>query len=282
MSGLTQIPSLLRDNTDRNRTSPFAFTGNRFEFRAVGASDNCAEAIIVINTAVAEQLTEFKRIIDAKVERGEKKERAIYETLRELIKQSKPVRFDGNGYSDEWKAEAAERGLDCQTSTPLCFDRFLDEQTVKMFSNMGVYNEVEREARADIKREMYVNKIQIEARVLGDLAMNHIVPIASKYEGLLLDKAWKLHQLGMNNDTDRVLIENIQNRTAKIQTLVEEMIESRKKANRIDNLRQKAIAYHDTVAIYFDTIREEIDRLEEVVDDQIWTLPKYREILFIK
>jgi glutamine synthetase len=282
MSGLTQIPSLLRDNTDRNRTSPFAFTGNRFEFRAVGASDNCAEAIIVINTAVAEQLTEFKRIIDAKVERGEKKERAIYETLRELIKQSKPVRFDGNGYSDEWKAEAAERGLDCQTSTPLCFDRFLDEQTVKMFSNMGVYNEVELEARAEIKREMYVKKIQIEARVLGDLAMNHIVPIASKYEGVLLDKAWKLHQLGMNNDTDRVLIENIQNRTAKIQTLVEEMIESRKKANRIDNLRQKAIAYHDTVAIYFDTIREEIDRLEEVVDDQIWTLPKYREILFIK
>ena len=151
-----------------------------------------------------------------------------------------------------------------------------------MFSRMGVYNKVELEARAEIKREMYVKKIQIEARVLGDLAMNHIVPIASKYEGVLLDKAWKLHQLGMSSATDRELIENIQNRTAKIQTLVAEMIECRKKANRIEDIREKSIAYHDTVAVFFDTIREEIDRLEEVVDDQIWTLPKYREILFIK
>ena len=274
MSGLTQIPSLLRDNTDRNRTSPFAFTGNRFEFRAVGASDNCAEAIIVINTAVAEQLVEFKRTVDSKIEKGEKKERAIYETIRELIKWCKPIRFDGNGYSDEWKAEAAARGLDCEVSAP--------PQTVKMFGNMGVYNKVELEARAEIKREMYVKKIQIEARVLGDLAMNHIVPIASKYEGVLLDKAWKLQQLRMNASTDRELIENIQTRTAKIQTLVAEMIECRKRANRIEDIREKAIAYHDTVAVFFDTIREQIDRLEEVVDDQIWTLPKYREILFIK
>ena len=282
MSGLTQIPTLLRDNTDRNRTSPFAFTGNRFEFRAVGASDNCAEAIIVINTAVAEQLVEFKKIIDAKIEKGEKKERAIYETIREIIKECKPIRFDGNGYSDEWKAEAAKRGLDCEVSAPLNFDRFTDPKTVQMFSRMGVYNKVELEARAEIKREMYVKKIQIEARVLGDLAMNHIVPIASKYEGVLLDKAWKLHQLGMSSATDRELIENIQNRTAKIQTLVAEMIECRKKANRIEDIREKSIAYHDTVAVFFNTIREEIDRLEEVVDDQIWTLPKYREILFIK
>ena len=282
MSGLTQIPTLLRDNTDRNRTSPFAFTGNRFEFRAVGASDNCAEAIIVINTAVAEQLTEFKRTIDRKLERGEKKERAIYETIREIIKQCKPIRFDGNGYSDEWKEEAARRGLDCEVSAPLNFDRFLDEQTVAMFSSMGVYNRVELEARAEIKREMYVKKIQIEARVLGDIAMNHIVPIASKYEGVLLEKAWKLQQLGMSWATDKSLIENIQSRTAKIQTLVTEMIECRKRANRIEDMREKAIAYHDTVAVFFDTIREEIDRLEEVVDDQIWTLPKYREILFIK
>jgi glutamine synthetase len=282
MSGLTQIPTLLRDNTDRNRTSPFAFTGNRFEFRAVGASDNCAEAIIVINTAVAEQLTEFKRTIDRKLERGEKRERAIYETIREIIKQCKPIRFDGNGYSDEWKAEAARRGLDCEVSAPLNFDRFLDPQTVAMFSTMGVYNEVELEARAEIKREMYVKKIQIEARVLGDIAMNHIVPIASKYEGVLLEKAWKLQQLGMNWATDKSLIENIQTRISKIQTLVSEMIECRKRANRIEDMRQKAIAYHDTVAVFFDTIREEIDCLEEVVDDQIWTLPKYREILFIK
>ena len=282
MGGLTQIPTLLRDNTDRNRTSPFAFTGNRFEFRAVGSSDNCAEAIIVINTAVAEQLVEFKRIVDSKIERGEKRERAIYETIREIIKDCKPIRFDGNGYSDEWKAEAAARGLDCEVSAPLNFDRYVDQKSVQMFGAMGVYSQVELEARAEIKREMYVKKIQIEARVLGDLAMNHIVPIASKYEGVLLDKAWKLHQLGMSSATDRQLIEKIQDKTAKIQTLVEEMIECRKRANRLEDLRQKAIAYHDTVAVYFDTIREEIDDLEEVVDDQIWTLPKYREILFIK
>ena len=231
---------------------------------------------------MAEQLTEFKRTIDRKLERGEKKERAIYEPIREIIKQCKPIRFDGNGYSDEWKEEAARRGLDCEVSAPLNFDRFLDEQTVAMFSSMGVYNRVELEARAEIKREMYVKKIQIEARVLGDIAMNHIVPIASKYEGVLLEKAWKLQQLGMSWATDKSLIENIQSRTAKIQTLVTEMIECRKRANRIEDMREKAIAYHDTVAVFFDTIREEIDRLEEVVDDQIWTLPKYREILFIK
>ena len=213
---------------------------------------------------------------------GATKEDALVKVIRKYIKYSKPVRFDGNGYSDEWRREAMRRGLDCEVSAPLNFDRFLDPQTVAMFSSMGVYNEVELEARAEIKREMYVKKIQIEARVLGDIAMNHIVPIASKYEGVLLEKAWKLQQLGMNWATDKSLIENIQTRISKIQTLVAEMIECRKKANRIENMREKAIAYHDTVAVFFDTIREEIDRLEEVVDDQIWTLPKYREILFIK
>ncbi|MBQ7856363.1 MAG: glutamine synthetase III [Alistipes sp.] len=282
MSGLSQIPSLLLDNTDRNRTSPFAFTGNRFEFRAVGSSDNCAEAMIVINTAVAEQLAEFKRIVDAKIERGEKKEKAIYESIRQTIKQCKAVRFDGNGYSDEWRAEAAERGLDCETSTPIVFDRYLDASTVEMFSKMGVYNKIELEARTEIKWEMYVKKVQIEARVLGDLAMNHIVPIASKYGGVLLDKAWKMKELGISSNTDIELIEMIQRRTAKIQTLVREMIDSRKRANRIEDMREKAIAYHDTVSVYLELIRDEIDHLEEVVDDQIWTLPKYREILFIK
>ena len=282
MSGLTQIPTLLLDNTDRNRTSPFAFTGNRFEFRAVGSSDNCADAIIVLNTAVAEQLADFKREVDARIEAGEKKEKAIYEVVRELIKRHKAIHFDGNGYSDEWKAEAAKRGLDCETSTPLVFDRYLDESTVRMFENTGVYGKVELEARTEIKWEMYVKKIQIEARVLGDLAMNHIVPIASKYESVLLDKAWKMSQLGIKSATDSELIKTIQDRTATIQTLVHEMIECRKVANRIEDIREKAIAYHDTVAVYFGRIREQIDKLEEVVDDQIWTLPKYREILFIK
>ena len=282
MSGLSQIPSLLLDNTDRNRTSPFAFTGNRFEFRAVGSSDNCAEAMIVINTAVAEQLAEFKRIVDQKIERGEKKEKAIYETIRHIIKECKAIRFDGNGYSEEWRKEAAQRGLDCETSTPLVFDRYLDKQTINLFESMGVYNKVELEARTEIKWEMYVKKVQIEARVLGDLAMNHIVPIASKYESVLLDKVWKMHQLGIASEIDRALIENIQSRTAKIQTLVNDMVESRKRANRIENMREKAIAYHDTVSGYLRLIRDEIDHLEEVVDDQLWTLPKYREILFIK
>ena len=282
MSGLTQIPTLLLDNTDRNRTSPFAFTGNRFEFRAVGSSDNCADAIIVLNTAVAEQLADFKREVDARIETGEKKEKAIYEVVRELIRRHKAIHFDGNGYSDEWKAEAAKRGLDCETSTPLVFDRYLDESTVRMFENTGVYGKVELEARTEIKWEMYVKKIQIEARVLGDLAMNHIVPIASKYESVLLDKAWKMSQLGIKSATDSELIKTIQDRTATIQTLVHEMIECRKVANRIEDIREKAIAYHDTVAVYFGRIREQIDKLEEVVDDQIWTLPKYREILFIK
>ncbi len=282
MSGLTQIPSLLLDNTDRNRTSPFAFTGNRFEFRAVGSSDNCADAMIVLNTAVAEQLTEFKKTVDAKIDAGEKKEKAIYETIRELIKQCKAIRFDGNGYSGEWKAEAARRGLDCETSVPLIFDRYLDESAVAMFGNMGVFDKVELEARTEIKWETYVKKIQIEARVLGDLAMNHIVPIASKYESVLLDKAWKMHQLGIKSTADIELIKTIQDRTAAIQTLVHEMIARRKVANHVEDMREKAILYHDTVAVLFDKIRNEIDHLEEVVDDQIWTLPKYREMLFIK
>jgi glutamine synthetase len=282
MSGLTQIPSLLLDNTDRNRTSPFAFTGNRFEFRALGASDNCAEAMIVLNAAVAEQLAEFKHRVDERIEGGVKKEKAIYETVREIINECLPIRFDGNGYSDEWRKEAARRGLDCETSTPLNFDRLLDERTIRLFEHTGVFNKIELEARAEIKREMYVKKIQIEARVLGDLALNHIVPIASKYEGVLLDKVWKMHQLGLDAKTDTELIQNIQDRTATIITLVNEMIECRKRANRIEDIRQRAIAYHDTVAVYFGKIRDHIDRLEEVVDDQIWTLPKYREILFIK
>ena len=282
MGGLAQIPSLLLDNTDRNRTSPFAFTGNRFEFRAVGSSDNCADAMIVLNTAVAERLVEFRAKVDKKIQAGEKKDKAIYETIRELICECKAIRFDGNGYSDEWRAEAAKRGLDCETSAPLVLDRYLDKSSLELFSKMNIYNHKEIEARTEIKWEQYVKKIQIEARVLGELAMNHIVPIASKYEGVLLDKVCKMRQIGLKAETDLELIRKIQNRTASIQTLVTDMIECRKRANNIENTREKAIAYHDTVAVYFDKIRVEVDKLEEVVDDQIWTLPKYREILFVK
>lgn len=282
MSGVSQIPSILLDNTDRNRTSPFAFTGNRFEFRAVGSSDNCAEAMITLCTAAAEQLTEFKREVDAKIEKGVKKERAIYETLKRLIKQCKVIHFDGNGYSAEWREEAARRGLDCETSAPLLFDRYLDPASIKMFGDMGVYNRVEVEARTEVKWETYTKKIQIEARVLGDITMNHIIPVASKYEAVLLDKAYKMKQLGLNYDSDMELIREIQHHTSTIQRLVGEMIEARKVANRIEDQRTKAIEYHDKVAGFLSQIRDHIDRMEEVIDDQLWPLPKYRELLFIR
>mgnify|MGYP000475375965 CR=1 FL=1 len=283
MSGISHIPTLLLDNTDRNRTSPFAFTGNRFEFRAVGSSDNCAEAMIVLNSAMAYELTEFKKAVDAKIEAGAKKEKAIYEVLKQMIKACKAIRFDGNGYSDEWKAEAKRRGLDCETSTPLIFDRYLDRESLKMFGDMGVFTKVELEARTEVKWETYTKKIQIEGRVLGDLAMNHIVPIASKYEALLLDKVYKMSQIpGLNASADIELIKKIQYHTAEIQRLTAGMVDARKVANRIEDQREKAIAYHDTVEVYFEEIRRHIDKLEEIVDDQMWPLPKYRELLFLR
>ena len=282
MNGISRIPSIFLDNTDRNRTSPFAFTGNRFEFRAVGSSDNCAEAMIVLNTAVANELTEFRNEVEAKIAEGAKKERAIYEVLKRKIRESKAVRFEGNGYSDEWRKEAEQRGLDCETSTPKVFERYLDEASVKMFGDMGVYTRVELEARTEVKWETYVKKVQIESRVLGDLAMNHIVPIASKYETILLDKAYKMKELGMMSNSDIDLIRRIQDHTASIQSGTNRMIRARKRANRIENMYNKAVAYHDSVEVLFEDIRNHIDALEEIVDDQLWTLPKYREMLFIK
>ncbi|MBR2008026.1 MAG: glutamine synthetase III [Alistipes sp.] len=282
MSGVSQIPSILLDNTDRNRTSPFAFTGNRFEFRAVGSSDNCAEAMITLCAAAAEQLTEFKRMVDAKIEQGVKKEKAIYEIVKRLIKDCKAVHFDGNGYSDEWKVEAAKRGLDCETSAPKIFDHYLTPSSLKMFGDTGVFNRTELEARTEVKWETYTKKIQIEARVLGDITMNNIIPVASKYEAVLLDKAYKMKELGIKFDTDLELIKDIQRNTAKLQRLVHDMVEARKVANRIESQREKAMLYHDTVAVYFDQIRDCIDEMEEVIDDQLWPLPKYRELLFIR
>ena len=284
MSGISHIPTLLLDNTDRNRTSPFAFTGNRFEFRAVGSSDNCAEAIITLNTILADELADFKQEVDAKIERGMKKEKAIYEVLKRMINDCRAIRFDGNGYSEQWREEAARRGLDCETSTPLIFDRYLTPQTIALFNRTGVYSQVELEARTEVKWETYVKKIQIEGRVLGDLVMNYIVPTASRYEATLLDKVYKMSQIGsgLNADADIALIKRIQDHTAEIVRLSEELVEARKKANRIEESRLKAIAYHDTVEVYFDQIRHHVDKLEEIVDDQIWPLPKYRELLFLR
>ena len=285
---IPQIPELLIDNTDRNRTSPFAFTGNRFEFRAVGSEANCASAMIALNTAVAEQLIEFKSEVDALIAKGEPKVSAILDVVRKYIKESKPIHFDGNGYSEEWKAEALKRGLDCETSVPVIFDNYLKEDSVKMFESTGVMTRKELEARNEVKWETYTKKIQIEARVLGDLAMNHIIPISTKYQSELIDNVYKIRSLFSEDKAvllcgkDLDIIEEIGHRELAIKEKVEEMIEARKKANKIADEREKAIAYHDTVAPKFDEIRYHIDKLELIVDDQMWTLPKYRELLFIR
>ena len=285
---IPQIPELLIDNTDRNRTSPFAFTGNRFEFRAVGSEANCASAMIALNAAVAEQLTDFKAEVDALMEKGEGKEAALIRVIRKYIKICKPIRFDGNGYSDEWKAEAERRGLDCETSCPVIFDNYLSADSIAMFGSTGVMTQVELEARNEVKWETYTKKIQIEARVLGDLAMNHIVPVAIEYQSKLIDNVYKMKGLFSAEEAGRLSAENlaiireISERTAYIKEHVDAMVEARKVANKIEGERAKAVAYHDTIAPMLEQIRYHIDKLELIVDDQMWTLPKYRELLFIR
>ncbi|MDD4778515.1 MAG: glutamine synthetase III, partial [Fermentimonas sp.] len=285
--GIAHIPEVLVDNTDRNRTSPFAFTGNRFEFRAVGSSANCSSAMIALNSVVAAQLIDFKNEIDIKMKKGMKKEQAIFDTLRIFIKESKPIRFEGNGYSDEWREEARKRGLNCETSTPLVYDAYTSRETVEMFESIGVLNEKELHARNEVKWETYTKKIQIEARVLGDLCMNHIIPVATEYQSVLLDNLYKMRVVFDKEKADKLsredaaLIEEIADHISAIKTNVDDMVEARKSANKIEDAREKAIAYHDTVNIYFNVIRYHVDKLELIVDNQMWTLPKYRELLFI-
>ena len=285
---IPQIPELMIDNTDRNRTSPFAFTGNRFEFRAVGSSANCASAMIVLNTAVAEALTSFYTRVQKLIERGTTKTAAILDVLREDIKTIRPIIFEGNGYSEEWKEEAKQRGLDCEVSAPLMIDAYLREESVAMFEAMNVMRKSELEARNDIKWETYQKRVQIESRVLGDLCMNHIIPVATKYQTELVDNVLKIQQTFAKEDAQRLtaynidLIEKINKHTAFIATAVDEMVEARKQANTIEEIRQKAIVYHDTIAPYLESIRYHIDKLELIVEDQMWTLPKYRELLFIR
>ena len=285
---IPQIPELMIDNTDRNRTSPFAFTGNRFEFRAVGSEANCASAMIVLNTAVAEALSNFKVRVDALIAKGEDQTSAIIDVLREDIKTCKPIRFDGNGYSEEWKEEAAKRGLDCEPSCPLCFDRYLDKDSIKMFESQNVMTEHELKARNEVKWETYTKKIQIEARVMGDLSMNHIIPVATHYQSQLAKNVDNMYAIFGKDDATKLtarnkkLIEEIAERTQTIETNVEELVNARKVANKIEDTREKAIAYHDTVAPKMDIIRYHIDKLELVVSDELWELPKYRELLFIR
>ncbi len=286
--GLSQIPELMIDNTDRNRTSPFAFTGNRFEFRAVGSSANCASAMLVLNAAVADQLNSFKEAVDRRMASGQEKRQAIIEEVKDLIIKSKAIHFDGNGYSDEWKEEAARRGLDCETSIPKIFDAYLNPESIDMFGRTGVLSKIELEARNEVKWEMYTKKVQIEARVLGDLAINHILPVATRYQSILVDNLVKLKSLFPDSKHESLLaadlstIEKISYNMSIIKTKVDEMVEARKKANKITSEREKAIAYHDTVVPAIDIIRRHIDKLELMVDNEMWPLPKYRELLFIR
>ena len=294
---IPQIPDIIVDNTDRNRTSPFAFTGNRFEFRAPGSTANCASAMIALNAAMAEALNSFKERVDKKIseysENSENSEstakiHAILEVLKEDIKTCKPVRFDGNGYSEEWVKEAAQRGLDVEKSCPVIFERYLDESSVQMFESTKVMNHKELEARNEVKWETYVKTVQIEARVLGDLAMNHIIPVATHYQSQLIKNVQGMKDIFPLEKAERLsirnmkLIEEIAERTEKIEQLVEELTDARKVANRIENIHERAIVYHDTVEPHMGAIRYEADKLELIVEDGLWTLPKYRELLFIR
>ena len=297
---IPQIPNLEVDSTDRNRTSPFAFTGNRFEFRAPGSTANCASAMIALNSAVAEALVSFKKRVDQKIsEYSEKSDfsagtghtaqfHAILDVLREDIKTCKPVRFDGNGYSDEWVAEAAKRGLDVEKSCPVIFEHYLDPESIQMFESTKVMNRKELEARNEVKWEMYVKTVQIEARVMGDLSMNHIIPVATHYQSKLIKNVQGMKDVFSAERAERLsarnlkLIEEIAERTERIESLVEELTEARRVANHIADIHQRAIAYHDTVCPKMQDIRNEADKLEMIVEDGLWTLPKYRELLFIR
>ena len=297
---LPQIPELLIDNTDRNRTSPFAFTGNRFEFRAVGSEANCASAMIALNAAVAEALTDFKRRVDERIKEYANrpefaagtghtaKFHAIIDVLRDDIKTCKPIRFDGNGYSDEWVAEAEKRGLDVEKSCPVIFDRYLDKESIDMFESLHIMNRKELEARNEVKWETYTKKIQIEARVLGDLSMNHIIPVATHYQTRLAKNVSAMRDIFPAQEATQLttrnvkIVKEIAERTEIIETLVEELVNARKVANRIESEREKAIAYHDMVEPKMEEIRYHIDKLELIVADELWTLPKYRELLFIR
>ena len=285
---IPQIPDLIIDNTDRNRMSPFAFTGNRFEFRAPGSSANCASAMIALNSAVAEALQNFKQRVDKRIKKGESKLSAIVDVLREDIKTCKPIRFDGNGYSEEWVREAAKRGLDVEKSCPKIFEHYLDDSSIQMFEATKVMNRKELEARNEVKWETYVKTVQIEARVMGDLSMNHIIPVATHYQSQLIKNVQGMKDVFPAEQASRLsarnmkLIQEIAERTERIEQLVDDLTEARRVANRIYNIHERAINYHDTVCPKMDAIRYEIDHLEMIVEDGLWSLPKYRELLFIR
>ncbi|MGI8583526.1 MAG: glutamine synthetase III [Chitinophagaceae bacterium] len=279
------IPELMLDNTDRNRTSPFAFTGNKFEFRAVGSSANCAGAMTVLNTIMAETLAKFKNDVDSVIDKGEKKEIALLHIIQKYIVESKDVLFEGDGYSDKWEQEAKKRGLANVKTTPLALDAFVTDKSKKLFEHNKIYSHSELEARHEILLENYVKKVQIEARVIGDLATNHILPAAIKYQNILIQNIKGLKEVGISgagSAHQSQIVSKISDHVNAMSIKVEEMIEARKVANEIIDTRKKAIAYCDTVKTCFDDIRYNVDKLELLVDDKLWELPKYRELLFLR
>lgn len=280
------IPELMLDNTDRNRTSPFAFTGNKFEFRAVGSSANCAISMTVLNTIVADTLKKFKSDVDALIEKGDKKEIAIMQVIQKYIVDSKAVLFEGDGYSDEWHHEAERRGLPNLKTTPIALDAMVSEKAQKLFGSNNVYSHSEIEARHEIELEKYIKKVQIEARIMGDIAINHILPAAIKYQNELLANVNGLKSAGLPESAYKSQLSLLTQVSEHIQTIhdkVHDMVEARKVANNIENTRTKAIAYESQVkARFFDDIRYHVDKLEHLVDDDLWTLPKYREMLFLR
>jgi glutamine synthetase len=280
-----QIPELMMDNTDRNRTSPFAFTGNKFEFRAVGSTANCATPMIVMNTIMAETLKQFKVEVDELIEKGEKKEIAVMHILRKYIAASKKIRFEGDNYSDEWAEEAARRGLNNFKTTPEALDAYVTEHAKQLFMSNKIFTEVELDARHEIMLEDYVKKVQIEARILGYLATNHILPATINYQNTLLDNVKGLQAIGLDASTTKAqinLIKVISEHIQKINDHVEAMIEARKQANNEPDMHKRAALYCNSVKPHFDAIRYSADKLELMVDDKSWPLPKYRELLFLR
>jgi glutamine synthetase len=276
---------LLLDNTDRNRTSPFAFTGNKFEFRAVGSEANCANGMTVLNTIMSETLTNFKKEVDALIEKGDKKEVAIMQVIKQYITAAKKVIFEGDGYSEEWQQEAAKRGLPNVKTTPLALDAMVTDKAKKLFESFRIYTHAELEARHEIELEKYIKRVQIEGRVIGDLAGNHILPAAIRYQNELITNIKGLKDIGMEGSSYAAqmnVLKEISEHVNKVQTLVEEMTEARKGANAISHSREKAIAYCEKVKPYYDSIRYSVDKLELLVDDSLWELPKYRELLFLR
>ncbi|HEX6180557.1 MAG TPA: glutamine synthetase III [Chitinophagaceae bacterium] len=280
------IPELLLDNTDRNRTSPFAFTGNKFEFRAVGSSANCANAMTMLNTIMAETLKQFKAEVDTLIEKGEKKEIAIMHVIREYIVASEKVLFEGDGYSEDWQTEAGKRGLPNVKTTPLALDALVTEKAKHLFESNNVYSHVELEARHEIELEKYIKKVQIEARIMGELCTSHILPASIKYQNTLIQNIKGLKDVGLPESSyanQKQILGRLSEHINAVSDLVEKMIDARKKANNLGSTRDKAVAYcSDIKEPFFDEIRYHVDKLELLVDDKEWVLPKYREILFLR